>query len=776
MKRNTKNGGGLARRIIGQACVFLLASSFMGLASCGSEGDTEVSKKTGAVTKKSTGDQAYPDEVIALPGDENGSSPGITPSGNAVLVFTLRPQQLLNKAGYSGSLMDMIRAVPEIQIPEVLAGLFRDPGSLGIDLKQSIHVFAIQGTTASSFSPSFLCVTAGIEDASLVRGQIGLFALLGMQKSIDGQVTSCSFPKPSLAFAFDARRFALALGLNKEISTKAALAQVQQLFSQTTSANLNLNEHLAESFDLGLYLQPEGASLVPGFLARADPLKLMTGARATTALFKPGEVILSFKHIHPGQNAADSPVDKNITWQASPPEVAASVAIALDGNASQSSARKATRELMKAILPSGAKVSPRQGSDLVAGQWLATWTGASLAKDGSYMAEISLPGEKFDDNDTEEGGSLDGIHFMAQVNCAKAVSLLRSLPEPEPWRYDWVVAFEKLDRLSWSGNFTDSNLQVNWRDKESNGLASLLSLARQSQSEREGAELYAAIAAGDQQALVAAMQNISSDLFEPETGVSPLHFAAWQGRVQMIRYFIGKGLNVDTTDSSGRTPLHAACWSGMAETVRVLLEQNATVDSRNANGATSAMGSARMGHADILDILLESGADLNATDKNGHGLVEYAAAGGRDKIAQALKDRNATIRSPLHVAAGSNDLKGLKKLLAQGLEVDQRDGWGGTALLFAASGGKTETLTYLLKKGADSSISDKLGFTLIHAAAVSGNEKILQRVLDMNPEINPRHQQHGSTPLDWAMARQDAVLSEMLRAKGGKTSWALGAP
>mgnify|MGYP001261314640 FL=1 len=177
-----------------------------------------------------------------------------------------------------------------------------------------------------------------------------------------------------------------------------------------------------------------------------------------------------------------------------------------------------------------------------------------------------------------------------------------------------------------------------------------------------------------------------------------------------------------------------------------------------------------------VDILLESGADLNATDKNGHGLVEYAAAGGRDKITQILKDRNATIRSPLHVAAGSNDLKGSKILLAQGLEVDQRDGWGGTALLFAASGGKTETLAYLLKNGADSSISDKLGFTLIHAAAVSGNEKILQRVLDMNPEINPRHQQHGSTPLDWAMARQDAVLEEMLRAKGGKTSWELGTP
>ena len=108
--------------------------------------------------------------------------------------------------------------------------------------------------------------------------------------------------------------------------------------------------------------------------------------------------------------------------------------------------------------------------------------------------------------------------------------------------------------------------------------------------------------------------------------------------------------------------------------------------------------------------------------------------------------------------------------------MDEKDGWGGTALLFAASAGELKTLDFLLDKGANPTTTDKLGLTLIHAATVSGNEKVLQRILELTPEINPRHKQHGSTPLDWASAKQDQVLTEMLRAKGGKTSWELGPP
>ena len=112
------------------------------------------------------------------------------------------------------------------------------------------------------------------------------------------------------------------------------------------------------------------------------------------------------------------------------------------------------------------------------------------------------------------------------------------------------------------------------------------------------------------------------------------------------------------------------------------------------------MTAAQIGNREILEILLEAKADINAADNHDYGLIEYAAASGRDKIVQLLEERNATTRSPLHVAAGINGVDQLKSLLAEGRNVNERDGWGGTALLFAASAGKSEALSLLLKKGA----------------------------------------------------------------------------
>jgi ankyrin repeat protein len=582
-----------------------------------------------------------------------------------------------------------------------------------------------------------------------------------------------------LAFGFNRKHFALALGMGPEIETKNAIARVTKFFEEDPEQSTAFDEHLANAFDLGLYLRPEGVSLVPGLLSRTGPFDLDSSfTHSTTEVrFELGEIIVDFERFTPNNNTplAQQSDENDASLPAAPDETAASMAFAVEGNGSSASSSHFARELLQSIWPGPIEMNEDSATTLSKGQWLASWTGAEQTENGSYVAHFALAGEQATLSEkVSDGDKWLNANFTGQVDCPKAIALLRSIPEPEPWRYDMVEALEKLDRLSWSGNLFDSTLGMSFRDRESNGLAILLSLVRQWQSERDGAELYAAIANGDLEALAIAMQSVTPDLFEPETGVSPLHFAAWQGRVRMVRYFIGKRINVDAPDSSGRTALHAACWSGKEETVRALLEQNATVDARNTNEATPAMGTARMGHDDVLGILLEAGADLHASDKNGHGLVEYAAAGGRDAIVQTLKDQNATIRSPLHVAAGTNDLDGLKELLDKGRKVDEPDGWGGTALLFAASGGKTEALAFLLDKGADPSLSDKLGFTLVHAAAVSGNEKVLQRILDLNPEINPRHKQHGSTPLDWAMAGQDDILAEMLRAKGGKTSWELG--
>ena len=693
---------------------------------------------------------------------------------------SLRVDSLLAKTNDSSSLLDLARML-DLEIPEALAGLLREPTKLGVNLAQPIHIFVESEGDANATNPNFLCVSADIADASALSGQINFFTFLGMKKNTEGNLTICHFAQSSLAFAFDDRHFALALGLSKGIETEVALAKIRSLFTNLSEPNSILENHLAKPFDLGFYLRPEGVAMAPELLSKWIDGQTPSAISTTRIEFKAGEIITRFNSFATDSSAL--PARSDLTQVNAPENAIATLALSFEDHTPMPLANFAFQDFLHSLWSVPFSFPEDNASSPEKGRLVATWSGSSQAKDGTYVAEMSIPGQKQGDSEAVESASwnvanpqLTGIQFSADVNCRKAVVALRSIPKPEAWRYDLVNTFEKLERLTWSGNLFESVLTIGWRDAEKNSLVSLLNLIRKWQRERDGAELYAAIAADDFAALKDAMENSSPDLLDPERGVSPLHFAAWQGRARMLQYFIDKGIDVDTPDASGRTPLYAACWSGKEETVRALLDQKAIVDFPNANGATPVMGAARIGHAGIVEILLNAGANLNATDKHGHGILEYAAAGGRDEIVDLLNERNATVRRPLHLAAGSGDHNGLQQLLQSGRAVDEKDGWGGTALLFAASAGKLNTLDALLDKGANPAITDNLGLTLIHAATVSGNEKVLQRVLDLNPEINPRHKQHGSTPLDWAIAKQDKVLTEMLRAKGGKTSWELGTP
>ena len=67
---------------------------------------------------------------------------------------------------------------------------------------------------------------------------------------------------------------------------------------------------------------------------------------------------------------------------------------------------------------------------------------------------------------------------------------------------------------------------------------------------------------------------------------SSLHWAAWIGRLNVVKELIGKGGDIEGKDNGGRTPLHWASWNGHLNVVKFLVENKADIHAKNYYGRT----------------------------------------------------------------------------------------------------------------------------------------------------------------------------------------------
>ena len=112
----------------------------------------------------------------------------------------------------------------------------------------------------------------------------------------------------------------------------------------------------------------------------------------------------------------------------------------------------------------------------------------------------------------------------------------------------------------------------------------------------------------------------------------------------------------------------------------------------------------------------------------------------------------------LHRAAEGGDLDGLETLIADGAEIDGRDGRGWTALMHAANEGRPLVVAPLLEAGARPDVRAPDGATALFIAALHGHAEIIGLLLQAGADASipgPR----GRTPRDLAQARYGDVAT-----------------
>lgn len=144
---------------------------------------------------------------------------------------------------------------------------------------------------------------------------------------------------------------------------------------------------------------------------------------------------------------------------------------------------------------------------------------------------------------------------------------------------------------------------------------------------------------------------------------------------------------------------------------------------------------ARMGRDDLIPALIEVGADIEGRDARGYTALILASYNGNETTTALLLSLGAAVDAA-DGERGNTALMGIsfkgypaiaRVLIDAGADVNVRNGAGQTALMTAVLFGQVQIIDMLMAAGADPSLVDLNGNSVISLARLQGNEALARR-------------------------------------------------
>jgi len=187
--------------------------------------------------------------------------------------------------------------------------------------------------------------------------------------------------------------------------------------------------------------------------------------------------------------------------------------------------------------------------------------------------------------------------------------------------------------------------------------------------------------------------------------------------------------------------LHLACTSGQLDIVSILVESEADIEAKNALQETPLHRAALFNRVNIVEYLLERDAEINCRDK--------------DK------------ETPLMMSARKNNVETVRLLLKQNADIFVKDSSDKTCLYVAAEDDCVDVFMVLREHKKVKILLeefDKNENTPLHIAAMKGNLKIVEMLLEMGACIDSKNDQN-LTPLHLAAKHGRSTIVKMLLLK-----------
>jgi len=186
-------------------------------------------------------------------------------------------------------------------------------------------------------------------------------------------------------------------------------------------------------------------------------------------------------------------------------------------------------------------------------------------------------------------------------------------------------------------------------------------------------------------------------------------FAASRDDIATIRLMCDQGFDPDSADYDSRTALMVASMKGNVDTIEKLLEYGADPHLKDHHGTCALLEAIENGHDVVIDILLNE-----RTHPDMHWLNDARASG---LFNQAVFD---------------GDIQKLQRLIKANVNVDAGDYDMRRAVHIAASEGNMSAFRVLVEAGADLSVRDRWGNSVVEDANRARNGKLLDYVKQQN--------------------------------------------
>lgn len=272
--------------------------------------------------------------------------------------------------------------------------------------------------------------------------------------------------------------------------------------------------------------------------------------------------------------------------------------------------------------------------------------------------------------------------------------------------------------------------------------------------------------------LVSCLLPLASALAEDGNEPRMLELAS-AGETQAALELVGRGTDVNFTQSDGTTALHWAVYYNDEDLVRQLIRRGADVTRRNDFGATPLSQAAITGNPDIIERLLKAGADADELGADGQTPLMIIARTDNTRAAQVLLDAGADVnaverwrgQTALMWAAAQQQPAMVALLLKHGADPDVRstpNNWerqvtaeprmkvlpagGLTALLYSTREGCTECTRLLIEGGADINKTDPESVTPLLMANLNANWDSAKLLIEAGAWLD-KWDYYGRSPL-----------------------------